>query len=74
MSKKIHEAVQIQGTQESQLGDIVASIDTLKVMEGIKDDCGEPNKEQENIKEKIYHISNKEESFTKSLTSLNGIQ
>ena len=74
MSKKIHEAVWIQGTQESQLGDVLASVDTLKVTEGIKDDCGEPNKEQENIKEKIYHIGNKEESFTKSLTLLIGIQ
>ena len=48
--KKIHEAVWIQSTQESQPRDVLASIDTLKVTEGIKDNCGEMNKEQENVK------------------------
>ena len=32
--KKIHEVVQIQGTQESQPGDVLASIDTLKSWKG----------------------------------------
>ena len=40
------EAVQIQNTQQGQPGDVLASVDTLKVMEGIKGDCGEINKEQ----------------------------
>ena len=50
--EKIHEVVQIQDTQENQTGDALTSVDTLKVMDAIKDDCGEINKEQENIKEK----------------------
>ena len=72
--EKIHEVVWIQGTQESQPGNILAPLDALEVMEEIKDDCGEMNKEQENIKEKIYHIDDKEESLTKSSTSLIEIQ
>ena len=68
------EAVQIQNTQEGQPGDILASVDTLKVMEGIKDDCGEMNKEQENVKEQVYHIDNKEESLTKPANFLTIIE
>ena len=49
--KKIHEAEQIESTPESQPGDVLASVDTLEVTEGIKDDCSETYKEQENIKE-----------------------
>ena len=48
--KKIHEAVWIQSAQESQPRDVLASVDTLKVTEGIKNKCGEMNKEQENVK------------------------
>ena len=40
-----------------------------QIMEGIKDDCGEMNKELENIKEQVYDINNKEESLTKQATS-----
>ena len=43
-------------------------------MEGIDDDSVETDKEQENIKEESYHIENKEESLTKSSTSLTEIQ
>ena len=46
------EAVWIQNAQEGQSGDILTSVDTLKVTDVIKDDCGEINKEQENVKEK----------------------
>ena len=42
----------IQDTQEYQLADTLTSVYTLKVTEAIKDDCGEINKEQENVKEK----------------------
>ena len=59
------EAVQIQNTQESQPGDILESVDTLEVVKEVEDDCGETNKEQENNKEQVYHINNKEESSTK---------
>ena len=50
--EKIHEVVWIQDTQENQLEDALTSIDTLKVMDLIKDDCGEINKEQKNVTKK----------------------
>ena len=50
--KKIHEVVRIQDTQENQTGDALTSVDTLKVMDAIKDNCSEINKEQKNIEEK----------------------
>ena len=50
--KKIHGVVWIQDTQENQPGDALTSIDTLKVTDTIKDNCGEINKEQKNIEEK----------------------
>ena len=59
------EVMRIQNTQEGQPGDVLASVDTIEVMEGIKEDCGETNKEQENVKEQVYHIDNKEDSLTK---------
>ena len=59
------EVVRIQNIQEGQPGDILATMDTLKVMEEVEDDRGEMNKEQENDKEQVYHIDNKEESSTK---------
>ena len=59
------EAVWIQNTQEGQPDDVLTTIDTLEVMEGVEDDRSEMNKEQENDKEQVYHINNKEESSTK---------
>ena len=59
------EVVRIQNTQEGQPGDVLTTMNTLKVMEGVEDDRGEMNKEQENDKEQVYHIDNKEESSTK---------
>ena len=59
------EALQVQAMQGSEPGDILKSINTLEVMENIEDNCNEMNKEQENDKEQVYHIDNKEESSTK---------
>ena len=50
--EKTHEVVRIQDTQENQLGHALTSIDTLKVMDTIKDYYGEINKKQENVREK----------------------
>ena len=77
--KKTREAVQIQNqppqsAQEGQPEDELESVDTHQVTEGINDDGSETSKEQENIKEKICHIENKEESLTKSSTLSTEIQ
>ena len=58
------EAVQMQDMQENQPGDVLEPVDTLKIMKKA-DDCSEMNKEQQNDKEQVYHIDNKEESSTK---------
>ena len=50
--EKTHEVVLIHNTQENQPGDALTSVDTIKVTDTIKDDYGEINKEQENIREK----------------------
>ena len=59
------EAVQMQKTQGSEQGDILESVNTLEVMEKVEGDCSKMNKEQDNHKEQVYHINNKEESSTK---------
>ena len=42
--EKTHEMVLIQDTQETQLGDTLTSVDTIKVTDMIKDDYGEINR------------------------------
>ena len=68
-NKAVHIQSQLpQSTQEGQLEDELASVDTHEMMEGINDDDDETDKEQKIIKEESYHIENKEESLTKPET------